>query len=77
MDEWVARGAVGLLPLARYFAPSTASTRFYVSPSTSTRYYVLLLARARYYMPPTASTRNYAFANIEHPPLRAQRPSSA
>lgn len=67
MDEWVARDAAGLLPLARYFAPPTASTR----------YYVLLLARARYYMPPTASTRNYAFANIEHPPLRAQRPSSA
>lgn len=67
MDEWVARDAAGLLPLARYFA----------SPSTSTRYYVLLLARARYYMSPTASTHNYAFANIEHPPLRAQRPSSA
>lgn len=77
MDEWVARGAVGLLPLARYFAPSTASTRFYASPSTSTRYYVLLLARARYYMPPTASTRNYAFANNEHPPLRVQRAPSA
>lgn len=76
MDEWVVRDAAGLLPLARFFAPSTASTRFYASSSTSTRFYVLLLARARYYMPPTTSTHNYASANSEHPLLRAERPSS-